>query len=245
MIDLLAFGTHPDDVELWAGGMVALAVRAGLSVVIVDLTRGEMASRGTPITREQEALRAAETLGVAERENLGLPDGSIGPTDGKRRLVAATLRRWHPRVVLAPYWQDRHPDHEHAATLIREAAWSSGLVRFQTPAAMDAEPHRPQQILHYMGWVTPPPGLIIDVTPVHEVQLAAIRCFASQLHGSGGPRTRLASKGFEDEWLARRRHFGAQIGVEWGEPYAVPGPLPVTDVRQLFAHEIATLVDET
>ena len=236
MSDVLAVGAHPDDVEIWAGGLVAKAAQAGCQVAILDLTRGELGTRGSAETRAAEAAAAAEALGVASRENLDLPDGDVQPAPSNQRRLAGVLRRLRPRLVLAPYELDRHPDHERASALVREAAWSAGLEKFETPDAPGAEPHRPR-VLYYMGWHSFEPTLVVDITDVYERKLAAVRCYASQLHGSetGERRTRLSDEKFIEQWTARQLYFGSLIGVRYGEPYYARGPLPIGDPALLWA----------
>jgi bacillithiol biosynthesis deacetylase BshB1 len=236
MADLLAIGAHPDDVEIWAGGLVARSVRAGYPVVILDLTRGELGTRGDVETRAREAQCAAEVLGVGRRENLGLADGDVRPTLEAKRRLAGVIRRHKPRVVLAPYWDDRHPDHEGAGRLVREAAFLAGLVRFEADGEGGAEPHRPGAVLYYMSWHSFAPTFIVDITDVYEHKLEAVRCYASQIDGGGaaGPQTRLSDAGFLDQWTGRQLHYGSLIGARYGEPYFSREPLPIFDPVTLW-----------
>lgn len=235
---LLAVGAHPDDVEIWAGGLVARTVGAGHDVQIVDLSRGELGTRGSVETRAREAEAGAAALGVSNRENLGLPDGDIRPTLAAKRLLAGAIRRLRPTVVLAPFWDDRHPDHESAGRLVREAAFLAGLVRFEVTgaAAAAAAPYRPAAVLYYMSWHPFNPTLIVDITDVYETKLEAVRCYASQIHGpeTGESQTRLSDAGFLDQWAGRQLHYGSLIGVRYGEPYYSREPLSLADPVALW-----------
>jgi N-acetylglucosamine malate deacetylase 1 len=231
--DALFFGAHPDDVELSCGGLAAVLASHGHRVVVVDLTRGEAASRGTPEERHQEARKAAEILGV-ERENLGLPDLGILRSDHvQQRLVAGCLRRHRPHLVVAPDDDDLHPDHVEASKLITRACYLSGLAKFDAPG----ERHRPERLLYSLYRTTRRPHLIVDISAVWERRMDAVRAHRSQIDPTvQGPATYLTAPGFLEEVEARARSWGAAIGVRHGEAYRVRGPVPVTDARALLQH---------
>jgi bacillithiol biosynthesis deacetylase BshB1 len=230
-LDALFFGAHPDDVELTSAGLAALLGTHGHGVGIVDLTRGESASRGTPEGRAAEAEAAARELGVRSRENLGLPDLGLDRSSREQlSAVVACLRRHHPALVVTPDRDDAHPDHVEGSHLVARACYLAGLARFPAPG----ERHRPARLLFalYRGLRTP--HLVVDVSPVWERRMSALRCHASQLEPDRGPATYLTHPDFLSEVGARARSFGAAIGARYGEGYRVRGPVAVTDARALL-----------
>jgi N-acetylglucosamine malate deacetylase 1 len=226
----LFFGAHPDDVELTSGGLAALLASHGHAVTIVDLTRGEAASRGTVEGRAEEAAAAARALGVA-RENLGLPDLGIDRSSASQLVqVVACLRRHRPFLVVAPHRVDEHPDHVEASHLVERACHVSGMARFPAPG----ERHRPSQLLFALYRTIERPHLVVDVTPVWEARVRAVAAHRSQLAASEGPETYLTRPDFLPEVEARARVFGAAIGVRYGEGYRVEHPLAIADARALL-----------
>ncbi|MCG3206509.1 MAG: N-acetyl-alpha-D-glucosaminyl L-malate deacetylase 1 [Anaerolineae bacterium] len=222
-IDILAFSPHPDDVELGCGGSLILAVNQGLRVAVADLTAAEMSSRGTPGQRAAETTAAAELLGLSARVNLGLPDTQIGADPAHRLAVIELIRAARPRLVLAPHWQDRHPDHEAAGALIRDACFYAGVGKVGRGV-----PHRPQQVFYYMIHTPFEPSFVIDVSAVWEQRMAAVRAYASQFQpDAAGPATALSRAGFLRYVEARAITYGALIGAAYGEPFAMRGPVPL------------------
>ncbi len=233
--DIVAFVAHPDDAELNCGGTLAAAVRAGRRAAIVEFTRGELGSRGTPEIRAEEASKAGRVLGLSDRVNLGLPDGHLHDTDDSRRLVVEALRALRPAVVIAPPIRDHHPDHAAVGEVVARSFYLAGIVRY--PGA--GEPHRPHALLHYVGSQPDVPTIVQDITDVYETRTEALLCFASQLHreDSSEPATRIAHRDFLGAIEGRLRHFGSLIGVRYGEAFTSPAPVPTRDVGQLFALE--------
>lgn len=238
-IDLLAFGAHPDDVELGCGGTLIAAARRGRSVGAVTLTRGESGTRGSVEERAAEFEAACTVMGCAHREMLGLPDGGLTADDPSRRAVVRVLRALRPRVVLLPYWEDRHPDHGNASRIVQEASFLSGLRRLET----GQEPHRPAELLYYMAAWEFEPSFVVDVSPVMEEKKRAIRCYASQVWdggqdgGDGGAReepTFISSRGFWELLMARAAHYGRLIGREYGEPFKVRRLIEIKDPLEAF-----------
>ena len=230
--DVIAFGTHPDDVEIGCGGTLIKLADAGYKVVIVDLAQGELGTRGSPEIRAQEATASSQILGLHGRENLELQDCNLAITmEAKRRIVEA-VRRWRPKAVFLPYWEDRHPDHVNASRLIYEALFLSGLVRFET----GQEPHRPTQLFYYMGWVEFAPTFIVDISEQVERKLEAIYAYGSQFHADAerGPQTRLTSP--TTDWLFRSRMacFGSRIRCKYGEGFLIRGELEVENPLDLL-----------
>ena len=231
-LDALFFGAHPDDVELTSGGLAARLATHGHAVGVVDLTRGESASRGTPEERALEASEAARALGVAGRSTLALPDLGLDRHDPMQlRAVVECLRAHRPRLVVAPDRHDVHPDHVEASHLITRACYLSGLARY--PA--DGERHRPDRLLFALYRIAPPAHLVVDVTSVWERRMAALAAHRSQLGAGQGPATYLTQPDFLAEVESRARVFGAAIGVRYGEGYRTRGPLGVTDARALLS----------
>ncbi len=229
-LDALFFGAHPDDVELTSGGLAALLASHGHHVGIVDLTRGEAGTRGTPEQRAQESEAAAQALGVEARLNLALPDTAIdgGNRDQLGRVVTC-LREHRPSLVVAPDRHDEHPDHVEASRLVARACHLAGLAKFDAPG----ERFRPARLLFALYRAIQRPHLVVDVTAVWHRRMAALREHKSQLD-PGGPSTYLAAAGFLHEVEARARVFGAAIGATFGEAYRVAGPFAVRDARALL-----------
>lgn len=245
-VDLLAFGPHPDDVELFCGGLLARSAALGYRTAIVDLTRGEKSSRGDPQTRQQEAEEGARVLGVASRENLELPDGGLSgdlPVElgrarepGERSPVARVvevLRRLRPEIVVAPWHKERHPDHEAASAIVTRALFYAGVRRWPDGDGDDA--FSPRQVLYYPMRHVAEPSFIVDVTASYEKKTAAIACYRSQVEPrQGEPSTLVSSPLSLSSLEARDRFYGAHIGVEHGEPYLIREVLGLEDAVAHF-----------
>lgn len=225
-LDLLAVGPHPDDVELFCGGTVIRCSDLGYRVGVLDLSRGERASHGTPEERAREAQNAAGVMGLALRENLGLPDAGIDPyaPDQVLRAVEA-LRRLRPEIVLVPWREDRHPDHVAAAELMLRALFFANVGGYARESGL--ERFAPRQVLHYPMRVRIAPSFVVDTSAVADRKAAAIVCHASQVtRRAGEAPTLIGSSGALDAIEARDRYYGSMIGVSHGEALrtvAVPG----------------------
>lgn len=232
-IDLIAFGAHPDDVELGCGGTVARLAGAGSRVAIADLTAGERGTRGDRATRGREAENAAAALGVVMRECLQLPDGGLSPDDPEQvAAVVRAIRRHRPRAVFAPDRGDPHPDHRAAADLLERALFLSGVGNVRPE---DGEPWRPRLVLAYPG----PrqlfePSIVVDVTSVYARKREAVLAHASQFDPERGGRTHLASGYFTAAIEGRDRAAGNTVGVEFGEGFRAPGPLAADELSWLL-----------
>jgi bacillithiol biosynthesis deacetylase BshB1 len=218
MIDLLAFGAHPDDVELTCGGTVCKAVRQGYRAAIVDLTGGESGTHGTKDLRANEAARAATVLGVSERANAGLPDAHLHNTEETRRTVVELIRRFRPRVVILPFPIGRHPDHRVASELCRDASYLAGLKHYDAQGA----PHRPEKVLYTLAYREDPvkPTFVVDVSDEFETKLEAIRCYASQFDGKMAAGEIFPAG--QDIYENVRMHCaraGSLIRTAYGEPF--------------------------
>lgn len=231
-LDVLAFGAHPDDVELFAGGTLAKMAALGHSTGIVDMSRGELGTRGTPALRKQEAEKAARILGVRMRTNLNLPDGSVPVTDEARLKVIRVLREYRPRIVLTHYWDDKHPDHVNTSRLVAEAVHHSGLAKIKT----GQERYRPPTLLFFKLPGTVPPSFIVDVTEFIDQRNAAIQAYGSQLHdpSSSEPATRLSHPYFLTHIESIHAYYGALIGSLHGEAFHIKGILEVQDPVTFF-----------
>lgn len=233
MADVLAIGAHPDDVELTMGGLLLRLRDAGRSVAILDLTRGEGGTRGTPETRAAEAAAAARLLGVEERTILDFGDGRLEDSLEVRRAVVDAIRRHRPSLVVAPHWRDLHPDHAAAGEAVRASRYVSGMARWHPGAH---PPHRARTFLWSMHHTEFPASLVVDVSAAWDRKVALVRCYGSQLHdpASREPATNIASEDFLPRWEARHRWFGERIGVRHGEPYFHEGPVRISDPLALL-----------
>jgi bacillithiol biosynthesis deacetylase BshB1 len=230
-LDMLAIGAHPDDVELFAGGTLLKAAAAGRRTGIVDLTRGELGSRGTARIRAAEAREAARRLRLAVRENLGLTDGDVRPTAEARAKIVHVLRKYRPRVVLTHYWEDRHPDHVAASRLVSEAAHHAGLARIR-----GGERFRPNAVLYFKLPVHRPPSFVVDVSEVAAERSAAIAAYRSQLFdpASRDAETYLSGPDFLTQVESIHAYYGALIGKACAEAFFVRRVIEVADPVAFF-----------
>lgn len=227
-VDILFVGAHADDVELSCGGSVARFASDGARVAIVDLTRGEMGTRGRPETRRREAAKSARILGAAFRENLDLGDGALRTGREEELEVIDVIRKTRPKIVFTPYPDDRHPDHTRTGKLVTEACFYAGLKQLRTKFTA----HRPQTVIYFLQNYMFPPSFVIDVSDAWKTKMRAIAAFKSQFFNpkSKEPQTFISKSGFLEMIEARGRHFGALIGVPFGEAYVTRQPPRVDDV---------------
>lgn len=233
--ELVVFSAHPDDAELCCGGLLAKTARQGRRAAVVDLTRGELGSLGTPEIRTREAEAAAQVLGLAHRANLGLPDGAIRDTDANRALVVRAIRELRPYVVVCPPTLDHHPDHMGVAELVRQSFYLCGIRNYLP----ELPPCKPKVLLHHFGSRAMQPQIVVDVSDVFETRMRAVRCYESQFAASQPADfpVRIASGRFLESIEATLKYYGSLIGVAYGEPYLSELPLPVTDLVSLFEIE--------
>ncbi len=231
-LDILAIAPHPDDVELICGGTLAKAAREGRRTGILDLTQGEMGTRGSVELRAQEAAAAAKVLGAVVRENLGLADAAFENRPATRKALAMVLRRLRPQVVIAPAPRGRHPDHRIAAQLVRDACFLAGIRKLDP----STEPHRPRKLLYAITYREDyvKPTFVVDISADFETKLAAINCYASQFEGAtqagevyptGEPLT--------DVVRHQSAHYGSLIRCAYGEPFWTHETMKVDDVMTL------------
>lgn len=236
-LDVLAFGAHPDDVELGAGGTIASLVQQGKKVGIVDLTRGQLGSRGTVDDRRKEAADSAQILGIAIRENLGMEDGFFINDAAHREKVIQMIRLYRPDVVLANAVSDRHPDHGRAAALVAEAAYFSGLRAIPTSFNGEEQVHwRPRVLYHYIQDRYHKPDFVVDISAHFKKKMEAVYAFRTQFHdpNSSAPETPISSKEFIHFLEARARELGRNINVEFGEGFLCERPPGIVDLTGLL-----------
>lgn len=235
-VDVLAIAAHRDDVELTCGGTLAAQAKRGRRTAIIDLTRGEMGTRGSAALRAQEAEAAAAVLGVGERRNLELPDAAIENTPDTRRKLARMLRELRPRIVIAPAPRGRHPDHRVASQLIRDACFLAGLTKLDA----DTPPHRPHKVLHAIAYREDhvKPTFVVDISAEFETKLKAIQCYGSQFDGATrAGEIQPNGEPLYDLVRHQAAHYGSLIRCRYGEPFFTFETMRVDDVLVL---EVAT-----
>ena len=232
-VDVVLFGAHPDDVEWGAGGIALLLQRQNIPFVVVDLTSGEMGSRGTPEGRAVEAGKAAEFLGAVARENLAMPDGSLADSPDARKQIAAVIRCYRPKLVLAPYWEDRHPDHAAAGLTVRNSSLYCALRKSGDPNP----PHKPAAFLYYLLHNFDRPSLVVDISTVYESKLELLRLHESQFSKTA-EEFGVVPLGLGDYLFgleSRDRFFGSLIGTRHGEALVADQPLKLSSVSQVLS----------
>jgi N-acetylglucosamine malate deacetylase 1 len=236
-LDLLAIAAHPDDVELTCGGTLLKMAQRGYKTGILDLTAGEMGTRGTPETRAKEAAKAAKLLGVKWRGTLGVPDSDVQPSRQHKLRLASLIRELRPKTVILPYWEARHPDHYHASTLGYEGCFLAGLK--QLP--IEGEAYRPFKILYSISYANARPTFVVDITAQYEQRRKAILAFASQFRpAKGGKKSKvyLAIDRLEEEMNQLACHYGQLIGVRYGEPFLQKELMKVEDIVNMEVRSI-------
>ena len=236
-LDLLAIAAHPDDVELTCGGTLIKMAKRGYRTGVLDLTAGEMGTRGTPETRAREASKAAKLLGVKWRQVLGVPDSDVQPSRQHKLRLAAVIRELRPKTVILPYWEARHPDHYHASTLGYEGCFLAGLK--QLP--IEGESYRPFKILYSTAFAEMRPTFVVDITEQYEQRRKAILAYGSQFRPTTSERKHKVHLGLdelEDEMNRLARRYGQMIGVRYGEPFLTKELAKVDDVVDMAVRSI-------
>ncbi len=230
-LDILAIGAHPDDVELGAGATVAKMVQEGKKIGILDLTRGELGTRGTEETRKQEAADAAAILGVKIRENLGFRDGFFINDEQHQLKIIEIIRKYQPEIVLCNAVEDRHIDHGKGADLVEKACFLSGLKKIET----GQKAWRPKHIFHYIQWFPLKPDFVLDVTGFVEKKKQACFAYKTQFHdpSNSEPDTPISSKLFQESIENRAKDLGMLIGTQAGEGFILKGYLGLKDFEGL------------
>jgi len=231
-LDLVAFAPHRDDIELTCSGTLMKLIHKGYSVGIIDFTAGEMGTRGSASQREKEAREASRIMGVQIRENLGLPDAAVENDRHTQLLVVEKLRRYRPDIVLAPYWEDDHPDHVNTSHAVTQACYLSGLAKLEATG----QGHRPLVALYYMCRRQFKPSFVVDITEQYPLKLQVIGAYRSQFFDpqSSDPQTPLSHPRFLAAIEARSRYYGGLIGKEHGEPFWTRDTLELGDLLAFF-----------
>jgi bacillithiol biosynthesis deacetylase BshB1 len=220
--DILAIGAHPDDVELGCGGTIAKLISQGKKVVIVDLTEGELGTRGTAETRADEANAAAKLLGISARENLKMKDGFLNNSELYQIKIVEKIRKYQPEIVLGNAIDDRHPDHAKGAKLVSDACFLAGLKKVETfDNKVLQEVWRPKHIFHYIQWKNIAPEFVIDITGFLDKKIEACLAYKTQFYNpeSKEPVTPIATKDFLDSLTYRAQDLGRLSGVEYAEGF--------------------------
>ena len=237
-LDLLAIAAHPDDVELTCGGTLIKMAQMGYKTGVLDLTRGEMGTRGSPETRLREAARAARIMKLKMRANLGLPDARLEVNERNKLSVAAKIREWQPHTVILPYWEGRHPDHYYASRLAYEGCFLAGLRQL----AISGEPFRPFKILYATAYdESVRPSFAVDITNQFDQRRRAILAYESQFRPKKRPRNskvHIPLDTLEERVNVTSRHYGRMIGVRYAEPFLVREIIQVEDVVGMAVRSI-------
>jgi len=236
-LDILAFGAHPDDVELGCSGTIAKEISLGKKVGIIDLTRGELGTRGSVEIRNQESANAAKILGVVVRENLDMRDGFFLNDEAHQLKIIKMLRKYKPDLVLCNAIDDRHIDHGKGSKLVSDSCFLSGLIKIETE--MDGkkqEAWRPKLVYHYMQWKNIEPDFVVDITGFNEKRIDSILAYSSQFYNpdSDEPETLIASKNFLESLNYRARDLGRLVGVDYAEGFTVERYLAVNSLADLI-----------
>ncbi len=238
-LDILAFGVHPDDVELGCAGTIMAAIDQGKKVGIVDLTRGELGTRGTPTTRTQEAAAAAKIMGVDVRENLDMADGFFINDEAHQRKIITLIRKYQPDVILANAPEDRHPDHGRSAKLVSDAAFLSGLRKIETiHEGVTQNAWRPAYTFHYIQDRFIQPSFVIDITAYMERKMEAVLAYGTQFTGAdtSEPQTYISSPQFLETVKARALMLGKRIGVGYAEGYITEKIIGFSNFDAIIKH---------
>tara|TARA_X000001036_G_scaffold163377_1_gene155059 strand:- start:292 stop:1011 length:720 start_codon:yes stop_codon:yes gene_type:complete len=237
-VDILAFGAHPDDVELGCGGSICSAISQGFKVGIVDLTNGELGTRGTPEIRKKESNEASEILGVSFRKNLDFKDGFFVNDKEHQLKVVEVLREHRPSIVLCNAIKDRHIDHPKGSELVSDASFLSGLSKIKTnyKNSKNQPPWTPKHVYHYIQWYNIEPNLVIDISEFQEKKMRAIMAYNSQFYNSKSkePNTPISSKNFLESIKQRDQNFGRISGVVAAEGFTVERPPVIKDLRSFI-----------
>ncbi|NIR51852.1 bacillithiol biosynthesis deacetylase BshB1 [candidate division KSB1 bacterium] len=237
-LDALAFGAHPDDVELTCAGTIIKLGAMGYKTGVIALTRAELGTRGSAEIREKEFEEAGKAMGLSVHKMLDLPDGDVAVNWQNKLKVIREIRTYKPKIVFAPYWIVRHPDHGHASHLVWEAAFFAGLKKIDT----GQEAFRPNKVIYYACRYEFEPSFIVDVSEYHEQKLKAIQAYKSQFHNPekdkyGEEETNISRPEFLESIITRAKQYGSYIGVEYGEPFLVREPMRLNDPVAFFGPE--------
>lgn len=242
-LDLLAIGVHPDDVELGCSGTLINEIKAGKKAGIVDLTQGELGTRGTIETRYEEAARAAMILGVSVRENLKMRDGFFENNEENKLKLITAIRKYQPSIIIGNVLHDRHPDHGRAGKMIADCAFLSGLSKIETKDENGQAQARwkPAYVLHYIQDWYHEPDILVDISDVFEQRMQSIEAYTTQFHtgasGGEGPQTYISTPDFLESIIARARMFGKRIGVKYAEGFISEKKIGIRSLDALVQQE--------
>ena len=221
-LDSIVFAAHPDDAELSMGGTIAKMAANNFKVGIIDFTKGELGTRGTPEIRQKEARKAGDILKISVRENLLIPDGNVSDNKENLMKVIMSIRRYKPKIIFAPYFNDRHPDHIDVSILVKRAMFQSGLSKVKTFDKETAQaPFRPAHLYYYIHTYTFEPSFIVDISDSYEIKMKAVNAYESQFHNpqSNEPETFISKPSFISYVESRAHFYGFQIRKNYGEPF--------------------------
>ena len=232
-VDILAFAAHPDDVEISCSGTLLKHIEMGYKIAIIDLTQGELGTRGTAKTRQNEAANASKILGITERENLKMQDCFFEPSEKNKKKIISVIRKYQPKLIFANATNDRHPDHAKASSLVSEACFLSGLTKIKTEINGAVQlAWRPEAIYHYIQDYYIEPDFIVDISKHIDTKIKAIKAYKTQFYDprSKDPETPISGEDFFEFIKARAKNFGRLIKTQYAEGFTGEVPLKVEDV---------------
>jgi len=237
-LDVLAFGAHPDDIELTCAGTIIKLGDMGYKTGVIALTHGELGTRGDADIRSEEFAASGGIMGLAVQEMLNIPDGNVAVTPENKLKVIRAIRKYRPKIVFAPYWEVRHPDHGHTSHLVREAAFFAGLTKIDT----GQEAYRPNKVIYYAGRFEFAPSFVLDISDCHDRKIEAIQAYKSQFHNPdkgmyGDQDTNISTPEFLEAIITRAKQYGSYIGVAYGEPFLVREVMRLDDPVAFFGPE--------
>jgi len=236
-VNILAIGAHPDDVELGCGGTIAKLISEGKKVAIVDITQGELGTRGTPEIRHQEAMKATEILGVSYRENLKFKDGFLANSEQYRMRIVEMIRKYRPDIVLCNAVNDRHPDHGEASKLVSDACFLSGLVKIETSLdGISQLEWRPKHVFHYIQWRELKADFVVDISDFMQKKVEACLAYKSQFYNpsSKEPETVIATENFLQSITYRAQNLGREVGVKYAEGFNTEKIIALKNFDSIF-----------
>lgn len=240
-LDALAFGAHPDDVELLCAGTLIRLARKGYRIGVITLTEAELGSQGSPKVRKSEFDQASQIMGLSFHKVLDIPDGAVSSSSENRLKVLKEIRTLRPKIIFAPYWEARHPDHAHCSLLVREAAYLSGLAKIET----GQQTFRTSRVLYYMELYEFNPSFIFDISETFDDKMRAIQAYKSQFFNpdSQAEKNLINQPEFLQSIVIRAKYFGNKIGARYGEPFYVREPMKLDDpVKHFTDYPLAGLM---
>ena len=236
-VDILAIGAHPDDVELGCGGTIAKLISEGKKIAVIDLTEGELGTRGTNETRALESAEASKILGISARENLKMKDGFLENSEEYQLRIVRMIRKYQPEIILCNAIEDRHPDHAKAAKLVSDAAFLSGLVKIETELEGKSQVQwRPKQVFHYIQWKHIEPDFVVDISKFLDKKIEACLAYKTQFYdpSSTEPMTPIATKDFLESLTYRAQDLGRLSGVEYAEGFTTEKLLAIKNFEGII-----------